>query len=149
LFYNGVTAAEITGPTAEVRNGIDRWSERGGVVGRGVLLDYLSWAQERGISYSAIERHAISEKDLEAVAAWQGTEFRQGDILLIRSGFVKWYREASSEDRRKGTVDGSTWAGVEGTKESVEWLWNRHFAAVGGDANVFEAWPAKTERWRE
>ncbi|KIW65320.1 hypothetical protein PV04_07590 [Phialophora macrospora] len=148
LFYNGVTAAEITGPDAAVRNGIDRWSERGGVVGRGVLLDYLSWAQERGISYSPIERHAISERDLEAVAAWQGTEFRQGDILLIRSGFVKWYKEASSEERRKGTADGSTWAGVEGTKESVEWIWNRHFAAVGGDANVFEAWPAKDERWR-
>ncbi|EXJ56824.1 hypothetical protein A1O7_07168 [Cladophialophora yegresii CBS 114405] len=148
LFYNGVTAEEITGPNATGRNGIDQWSKRGGVVGRGVLLDYFSWAQERAISYSPIERHAISEKDLEAVAAWQGTKFRHGDILLIRSGFVKWYREANSEERRKGTIDGSTWAGVEGTKESVEWLWNRHFAAVGGDANVFEAWPAKNERWR-
>jgi kynurenine formamidase len=113
------------------------------------LLDYLSWAQERGIAYSPIERHAISEKDLEAVAAWQGTEIRQGDILLIRSGFVQWYRQAGDEERRRGTVNGSTWTGLEGTRESVKWLWNRHFAAVGGDANVFEAWPAKEEQWRE
>lgn len=125
------------------------WSRNGGIVGRGILLDYRSWAKEHHIDYSPIKRHAISEKDLETVAAWQGTEFRQGDVLLIRSGFVKWYKEASSEDRRRGTVDGSTWAGVEGTAESVEWLWNRHFAAVGGDANVFEAWPAKQERWRK
>jgi len=104
---------------------------------------------ERGVHYSPIERHAISEQDLEAVAAWQGTDFRQGDVLLIRSGFVKWYKQASPEDRRKGTVEGAAWAGVEGTQSSVEWFWNRHFAAVGGDANVFEAWPARDERWRK
>lgn len=129
--------------------GASEWSKAGGIVGRGILLDYSSWAQQQGIHYSPIERHVISEKDLEAVAAWQGTAFSHGDILLIRSGFVKWYNEASPEDRKCGTVDGSTWAGVEGTPESVEWFWNRHFAAVGGDANVFEAWPAKEERWRE
>lgn len=82
------------------------------------------------------------------MAKSQGTELHQGDILLIRSGFVKWYNEASSEERRAGTELGSEWAGVEGTRESVEWLWNHHFAAVGGDANVFEAWPAKDERYR-
>ncbi|KIW87778.1 uncharacterized protein Z519_11752 [Cladophialophora bantiana CBS 173.52] len=148
LYYNGVTHKEITDPNAPVRNGIDEWSSRGGIVGRGILLDYRSWAAHQGIEYSPIERHAISEKDLEAVAAWQGTRFRQGDILLVRSGFVTWYKEANAEERRRGTVDGSTWAGVEGTRDSVEWFWDRHFAAVGGDANVFEAWPAKEDRWR-
>ncbi|PGH20773.1 hypothetical protein AJ80_03534 [Polytolypa hystricis UAMH7299] len=148
LYYNGVTHKEITDGTAFVRNGIDKWSKHGGIVGRGVLLDYLSWANSKGIKYSPIERHAFSERDLEAVAAAQGTELRKGDILLIRSGFVKWHNEASGEEMRRGTVDGTEWAGLEGTKESIEWLWNRHFAAVGGDANVFEAWPAKDERYR-
>ncbi|KAK6383965.1 hypothetical protein LTS17_003257 [Exophiala oligosperma] len=147
-YYNGVSHADITSLETPPRNGIDQWSKNGGIVGRGILLDYHSWAQEHNIDYSPIDRYPISEKDLETVAAWQGTEFRQGDILLIRSGFVKWYKEASSEDRRRGTVGGSTWAGIEGTEESVKWLWNRHFAAVGGDANVFEAWPARHERWR-
>jgi hypothetical protein len=96
-----------------------------------------------------VERHAISEEDLKTVATWQGTEFQQGDILLIRSGIVKRHKEASDEERRRGTVDGSTWAGVEGMNVSVEWLRDRHFAAVGGDANIFEAWSAKEERWRK
>lgn len=139
--------SDITDPSAPVRNGIDQWSKRGGIVGRGILLDYSRWAEKQGIQYSPIERHGISEKDLEAVAAWQGTTFRQGDILLIRSGFVKWYKESSPQERRSGTAEGVTWAGVEGTKESVEWIWNKHFAAVAGDANVFEAWPAKDERY--
>jgi kynurenine formamidase len=124
------------------------WTERGGVVGRGVLLDYLSWAQSNGIEYSPIKYHEITVRDLEAVAAAQGTELRPGDILLIRSGFVKWYEQASPEERVLGTSKGQEWSGVVGSEETVAWLWNRHFAAVGGDANVFEAWPAKDERYR-
>ncbi len=148
LFYNGVQLKDIMGPESSLRNGIDQWSKHGGIVGRGILLDYLSWAESQGIDYSSIERHTISEKDLEAVAAWQGTNFEVGDILLVRSGFVKWHNNASDAERKAGIADGEAWAGVEGTEASVEWFWNHHFAAVGGDANVFEAWPAKDERYR-
>ena len=112
-------------------------------------MDYLSWAESRGIKYSAIEHHAITVRDLEAVAAAQGTKLCPGDILLVRSGFVKWYNEATEEERIGGTRDGSAWVGVEGTKESVEWFWDHHFAAVAGDANAFEQWPAKNENYRE
>lgn len=28
-------------------------------------------------------------------------------------------------------------------EQTVEWLWNHHFAAVAGDAIAFEAWPPK------
>lgn len=31
--------------------------------------------------------------------------------------------------------------GVEGTEESAAWFWNKHFAAVAGDAVAFEAFP--------
>jgi hypothetical protein len=31
--------------------------------------------------------------------------------------------------------------GVEGTEESAKWFWNKHFAAVAGDAIAFEAIP--------
>lgn len=34
---------------------------------------------------------------------------------------------------------------VHGTIESVEWLWNKHFAAVAGDAWAFEALPPLKE----
>jgi kynurenine formamidase len=112
-------------------------------------LDYFSWAESQGIKYSPIEHHAITVQDLEAVAAAQSTELRPGDILLVRSGFVRWYNEATEEQRIAGTRNGSAWAGVEGSKESVEWIWDHHFAAVAGDANAFELWPARDERYRE
>jgi kynurenine formamidase len=125
------------------------WTERGGIVGRAILLDYVSWAESKSIQYSPVEYHEISVKDLEAVAAAQGTEIRPGDILLVRSGFVKWYNEASAEERVSGTSEGKAWAGVAGTQETVAWMWNHQFAAVGGDANAFEAWPARDERYRK
>jgi len=61
---------------------------------------------------------------------------------------VKWHNEAGPEDRIKGSAGGSEWAGVEGCEETVRWFWDHHFSAAGGDANVFEAWPAKEEKWR-
>lgn len=121
------------------------WSKRGGIVGRGVLLDYLGWTKA---TYHPCRRHGISIAELEQVAAWQNVSFRPGDILLIRSGFVKWYNEASSAERVEYVEHGTEFAGVEGSKEAVKWFWNHRFAAVGGDASVFEAWPAVEEIWR-
>jgi len=144
-----VQHADITNANVPRRNGIEQWTKRGGIAGRGVLIDYYSWAQSQGIAYSpGLDRHCISEKDLEAAAAAQGTVFKRGDILLIRSGYVKWHNEAPSEDRQKGTELAKHWTGLEGTPSSIEWLWNHHFSAVAGDACVFEAWPAKDEKYR-
>lgn len=30
----------------------------------------------------------------------------------------------------------------------MEWIWNRHFAAVAGDAVAWECWPSKDGEWR-
>jgi len=89
-----------------------------------------------------MSRHGISVADLEAVAADEHVSFRPGDILIVRSGFIKWYEENSTEDRVKCVTNGKAWVGVDGCEETLEWLWNRHFAAVAGDTIGFEAWPA-------
>lgn len=44
-------------------------------VSRGIFLDHLSWATAQEITHSPIERHAMSGKDLDAVAKAEGTEF--------------------------------------------------------------------------
>ncbi|KAH8664843.1 hypothetical protein BGZ61DRAFT_367242 [Ilyonectria robusta] len=141
-YYNNLTHEEISGPNRNLRNGIQEWLRRGGVVGRGVLLDYHSWAQKKGITYSAASKHCISYKDLEEIAKEQKVEFRVGDILMVRTGWIKWYNEATPEDRVQGCKVNHDYVGVEGTKESIEWLWNHHFSALVGDNMAFEAWPA-------
>jgi len=122
------------------------WSKRGGIVGRGVLLDYVRYAERHGIEYNAMSRHCITVADLEAIAKEEGVEFKPGDLLIVRSGWIKWYNEHEMEDRVKYITNGKEYVGVEGCEESVEWLWNHHFSAVAGDAIGFEAWPPQLPR---
>ena len=73
-------------------NGIDNWCKAGGIAGRGILLDWVRWFEKKNPGKEVpapYTRYAISISDLEEVAKFQGTEFKPGDILLVRTGFVK------------------------------------------------------------
>lgn len=67
---------------------------------------------------------------------------------MVRTGWIKWYNEASAEERVDGCKTNHNYVGVEGTEESIPWLWNHHFSALVGDNMAFEAWPA-TGKWRK
>lgn len=138
LYYNGHHHDDVLKGT---HIGTDHWSKRGGIVGRGVLLDYVAYAARHNISYDPMTRHAITLDALKDIAEEQGTTFQSGDILLVRSGWVKWYEEHSPDERRAKIKEGSTWVGVDGSEEVVEWIWDNHFSAIAGDAIGFEAWP--------
>ncbi|CAG8949069.1 hypothetical protein HYFRA_00002198 [Hymenoscyphus fraxineus] len=143
LYYNNLKHEEIPNPSHAEQNGIHQWTRRGGIVGRGVLIDYVSYAEKHGIEYSPVSRYEISIQDVETIAKEQGVEFRPADILIIRSGWVKWYNSASPEERIRGAQERHDHVGLVASAESVEWLWNHHFAAVAGDTIAFEAFPPK------
>lgn len=143
LYYNNFPHDEIPKPENILKNSTHHWSERGGIVGRGVLIDYVSYAERHNISYSPTTRHAITVAEIEECAKEQGVSFKPCDIILIRSGFVKWYESAGQEEQIANAKNGHEFAGMEGSAESVEWLWDHHFAAVAGDAIAFEAWPPR------
>jgi kynurenine formamidase len=111
------------------------------------LIDYLGWAESQGIKYSPVEQHAVTVENLEKAAAAQNVTFKHGDILFVRSGFVKWYNESSDEERTKGMHRGQ-FTGIEGSQKTIEWVWNHHFAAVAGDASAYEVWPAPVPEYR-
>lgn len=100
---------------------VDHWHDRGGVVGRGVLLDYRAYAEAKGIQYETCSRHVITISDLEAIAKHQGTELKQGDILLIRSGYaedIAWLTGDQQMEKMIASKGGLI--GVEGTEESAK-----------------------------
>lgn len=139
-FYNGVQQEQITGQPG-TRNGIHIWARRG-IAGRAVLVDYARWAAANGIEYSPGTRHEITVANLEAAAQSQGVKFEVGDILIVRSGWVKWYLEQSAEQREALVANLPYQAvGVAQGAETLRFLWNNHFAAVAGDAIAFEAYP--------
>ena len=117
------------------------WVENGGIVGRGVLLDYVRWREETGQPPArADSSHPITVGELEQVAKHQKLTFKHGDILIVRSGFTLWHDKASQEERGK-VLEKGHYIGVERSMESVRWLWNHHFAAVAGDTIGFECCP--------
>lgn len=96
-----------------------------GIVGRGVLLDYFSWAQKHGKAYDPFTSHAITVEDLKAVALEQNVKFEVGDILLIRSGYTATYYEAEKSDPQRLVEVGvtkPTFAGVEQSEAMKTWL---------------------------
>lgn len=151
-YYNGLTEDEIVDSQGmgiplsvdkPLRNGIHTF--QGKIVGRGILLDYFSYAQSQGINYAPNQQHLVTAEDLDACANAQGISFQQGDILFVRMGYVDWYNNATPEERSE-VVSGATRAvGVRQTEEEVEWLWNHHFAAVASDTPAFEARPCIQE----
>ncbi|KAA6412073.1 MAG: hypothetical protein FRX48_04223 [Lasallia pustulata] len=126
LYYNGLKHEDVIG---SMDNGIHHWSKRGGIVGRGVLLDYAPWAEKKGIQYNSMSRHQIFVKDLDKIAKDQGVELRPGDILIA----------ATPEDHYKHVTQGLEHIGVDGNADTVDWLWNHHFSAIAGDAIAWES----------
>ncbi len=95
-----------------------------------------------------MSRHEITVADLDAIIADEKLTLRPGDVLIVRSGWVKWYNEASEEQRLAKVKNGHEYCGVKACKETMRWLWDHHFAAVAGDQIAFEAWPPQPP-WSE
>lgn len=117
------------------------------ITGRGVLLDWYSWAAEQGIHFDHFASHGIPLPQLQAVVAAQGVQFRPGDILLVRTGWLPAYN-ALSEDQKAALpyrpVRSS--CGVEASEDAIRWHWDNAFAAVASDTVAYEAWPSP-RRW--
>ncbi|KAK4626333.1 hypothetical protein CLAFUW4_04997 [Fulvia fulva] len=139
MYYNGLSHDEALKSDT---NGIHNICERGGIVGRGVLIDWLSWYEKvHGKPPSPVSRHEIPVSELEDCLRSQGTSTRPGDILLVRTGYTRWHNYANPEERKRGTKDSALAIGLQNNETTVRWLYDHHFAAVASDTIAFEAWP--------
>jgi len=119
------------------------WHEKGRLVGRGVLIDFVRYAQRHGIQYCATKFFGIGCQYLELAAREQNVDFKQGDVLLVRTGFMKWYKECKDISERDEwfRAEGKESIGIAPDHETVGWVWNHHFSAVVGDNLAWEAIP--------
>ncbi len=96
---------------------------------RGVLLDPPA---HRGIE--ALDAgEPVTGDDLSAIAEAQGVEVRPGDVVLIRTGYLKYWPdpEAMAEHRTAGP-----------DLSAAEWLLERGVVATGTDTETYEVQPA-------
>ena len=76
------------------------WAQHG-ICGRGVLLDLVKYYTDLHgkLPYDPITTHPIPVTDIVKCAEVQGITFRQGDILLLRAGFMQRFYGATQEER--------------------------------------------------
>lgn len=145
LTYNGAKptkeALEVESTAENIMPTCDHWHARGGIVGRGVLIDYKRHVEETTAApFSPCDGHRITVEEIEAVAKRQGVEFRPGDILIVRTGYTELL-EGTPANELMAELGKGTLSGVHGDEETARWVWNHRLAAVAGDAHGFEAIP--------
>lgn len=119
------------------------FARNGGITGRGVLLDWYTWAQKNGIRRSPFRTGAVELSHLQAIIKEYDILLRPADILFIRVGFIEEY-DALTQEQREGfpTRAPGGLLGLEATTESLRWLWDNRFTAIASDAAGFERGPA-------
>ena len=123
------------------------WVENGGIATRGVLLDYARWASHKGLSRPLFEATSINARDLREVAASQNVTLRQGDVLMVRSGWLAGYKNLSEEERTaRAEQQFPPSIGLESSEETLRFLWESDVVAVAGDMPALEAWPWQDEK---
>ncbi|KAK7207673.1 hypothetical protein BZA70DRAFT_271907 [Myxozyma melibiosi] len=149
LWYGGTTREEISTPMNR-RIGMQHWAQDG-IVARGILLDYASWAKEvKGISYSSFSMHEIKLSELKEVMEYYKVESKPGDMLFVRIGLIEEWNGYTQEQREAyQAADVPQHAGLEETEEVLRWLWNSHFVAVASDAVSWEVFPPQSEEFNQ
>jgi Putative cyclase len=146
LWYGGTTPEEILDPKSN-RIGLGFWAKRG-IAGRGVLIDYLSWAERRGITVNALTQHVVSLDDILEIAKECKIEFQKADTFFLRVGLTKtWDAMTDAQKQAYSQLDPPKHAGIEQSERVVRFFWDNHFAAVASDAVSFEVFPAIQEEW--
>jgi kynurenine formamidase len=140
-YYNGCRQEDITGKPGS-RNGIEHWARRG-IVGRFILIDVAQYRERAGRPIRHDETDIVTIDDLDATLKAQSTTTEPGDILLIRTGWMKWYEAQTAAKRRILSEAGIAFRapGLEGEERTAEWLWDRQFSAVASDVPALEAVP--------
>lgn len=120
--YNGHSASEHITSQGITRNAIDNVPA---LVGRGVLLDVAAW---KGVDNLQLGE-AVTADDLDACAAAQRVEIRAGDMVLVRTGWMRIFaQDRALYDSGEPGVDASV----------LPWLKAHDIVALGADNQAVE-----------
>ncbi|HEY2429582.1 MAG TPA: cyclase family protein [Acidimicrobiales bacterium] len=137
-FYGGV---------ADEDHGVHHWARRG-IVGRAVVCDVARYRAVDGRPIDCATNDAITPADVEGALAAQRVEVEPGDILLLHTGWVEWYRGLDGEARQDLAGSLRCPGLVPGTA-SARLLWDLHIAAIAADNPAVELWPVGSNLSRE
>lgn len=127
------------GGASEGFHGVDAWAERG-LAGRAILADVAAWREAQGRALDYTKPDPITGDEILATLNAQNTEAQVGDMLLIRTGWLGWYKRLDQAQRDQMGAS-HTNPGLHPEERTAEVLWDLHVAAVAADNPSLEAWP--------
>jgi Putative cyclase len=131
------------GGVPDQEHGIHFWAERG-IVGRAVLADVARWRDQDGRPIRQGEGDPITADDLRGCLDAQGTTVETGDILLLRTGWMGWYRTLDPNARADYASERMAPSpGLSGL-DVPAMLWDLHIAAIAADNPAVEVIPMGT-----
>lgn len=133
-WYNGFTEAEWGGDFGPRKCDASTIPP---IVARGVLIDVAGY---KGVE--ALPAHyAIGVDDLRGALQKQGTELRSGDVVLVRTGTLRYWGETGADHEKLAAHDS---AGI--TVKAAKWLVEQRGALmVGSDTSGLEYHPPQDD----
>lgn len=120
-------------------HGIHHWARRG-IATRGVLADVARWRENQKRPLRPDDTDPIEISDLAETLLAQNVNLETGDILLMRTGWLSWYRSLDRDQRTRPLGD-ARWPGIRRGQQMLAFLWDSHIAAIAADNPSLEVWP--------
>jgi len=143
-FYNHTSDEEIT-QLAGTKNGAEQFSAFG-IVARGVLIDLPRHFASTGRNWDAMGSAVATAEEVAACLDRQDVSISDGDVLLIRTGWLGRFLAASSDAERDRLFRARDYSGLSGGEDMWRFLWDHRVAAVASDSVTVEAWPLVEEQ---
>jgi kynurenine formamidase len=140
-YWGGLQDEDVDG---QGHLGIEQWA-RHGIIGRGVLIDAARYHEQTGAPLDATRKTPIGGAEIEVIAWSQGVALQEGDILLLRTGWLRWFLALSDEEKEalRGRLnpgeDGLDMPGLDPSTPTAAWLWDHRIAAIAADNPALEA----------
>jgi kynurenine formamidase len=128
VIYNGLRTDEQLGDRGWRKGGVEKFPP---IIARGVLLDV---AGHKGVEVLPAS-YGITVEDLRQTAAAQGVKLEDGDVVMVRTGRMRWFREA---EKYMHDTPGLT-------RESANFLADRGAIVIGVDNISTDVGPSKEE----
>ncbi|KJF19221.1 cyclase family protein [Rhodococcus sp. WS3] len=139
-FYNGADSAAFTPGTESLS--IHHLAQLP-IAGRAILIDIDRYIRSQGTPLDHRAGEPVALATITAALDAQGTPVHPGDILLLRFGWLDFYRNHSEREWRENLVHKQFHTGVLQSEDVMEWLWDNRIAMVAADNFAFECWPAQ------
>ncbi|MFD9700108.1 cyclase family protein [Lentzea sp. NPDC059081] len=133
-FYNRVPDSEIRAGSPAL--GVQRWAEKP-IAGRGVVIDVAEGLDHRLGPVLDVD---LLDRALEA----QGEDVRPGDLVLVHTGWARWFLDADPSVRAE-VRDARRATGFRQTRDLPAWLWDHRVALFATDTFAVEVLPVAAD----